>query len=348
MPLRTDKVLQVDTGEFETGAPRTPAVGSVVRTTPWSRPSEADRTSPDGLVREPGLDVVRHVAPAIRVPHPLECRRRRPARAPRWVPSPARSRPDEIRRSTLEAWREPRLEAAADTGPLRIRFSYDAWFTTTAGYSTKARRAVYHEGATETAAWIEAEASTRRLDLRFQPVRVVWRRDHGSTRHLTLDAGFENEDGSIEFSEYKAHPTFLEQANTVDLLDEAEEVLAKEGAGLVRATGVELLDAVRLKAHGDVFFDRATPYDDGHVHQVLEAIEAAGGTAPLGRVLEALGGWPRLASAKLNAMSVRRIVRIDLSAPQMPDTPVDVPAPVIAGRLHRFLRRHAAATATAV
>jgi hypothetical protein len=223
-----------------------------------------------------------------------------------------------------------------------VRFTYDAWFSTSAGYSIKAQRAVYCEGPTETAAWIEAEVSTRWVDLQFQPIRAVWLTNHGTTRQITLDAAFEDEHGDILFAEYKSHPAFLKQPRTADLLDEAEEILAREGARLIRATGVQLLDPVRLRAHADVLRDRSTPYDGDDATRALEAINAEGGIAPLGRVLEALGGPAVNASARLNAMSVRRIVRIDLSAPQMPDTPVDVPPYAAKGRLRRFLLRHAA------
>jgi hypothetical protein len=279
--------------------------------------------------------------PFIRIPHPLECRRTRPRREQRWLPK-QRGLTPEPRRSAVERWHEPKLEAAPDTGQIRIRFSYDAWFSTLAGFSIKSGRAVYHEGPVEPAGWIAAETLPKFTDLQFQPLRIVWRRGFGKTRHLTLDAGFEHEDGTIAFTEYKGHEAYFGEPDMADLLDEAEEVLRRHGASLHREHGGDLLEPVRFRSLRDVFDDRSTPFDTiVDVIKVKEAILAGGGAAPLGLVLEALGGPARLASARLNAMSVRRIVRIDLSRPQMLDTLVDQPPQVQPGRLRAFLRKHA-------
>lgn len=282
------------------------------------------------------------VPPHIRIPHPLEVRRVRPRREPRWLPRSS-SRPDaQPRRSVAERWRDPKLEAAPDTGQLRINFKYGAWFTTTAGFSVKSKRAVYHEGAAECAAWIEAETLTSRLDLEFQPLRVVWKRDHGRTRHITLDGGFELEDHSLVFTEYKGAPAYFDEPNTADLLDEAEEVLARNGATLRREDSSVLVGTMLHRTLKDVFDDRNTPFDPvADVEAARGAVLRDNGTASLGAVLEAIGGPIRDASAKLNAMSVRRIVRIDPSRPQMPDTPVDLPPERTRGRLRAFLLHHA-------
>ncbi len=280
--------------------------------------------------------------PALRIPHPRECRRPRPRREPRWCPRVSSDDAQQPRRSVVENWHDPRLEAAPDTGQLRVNFTYGGPFGRTAGFSTKARRAVYHEGPVEPAAWIEAEALTSRLDLRFQPVRISWRRDHGRTRHITLDAGFEMEDHSIVFVEYKGHRSYFEEPRTADLLDEAELVLAAHGATLRRETGTELLGTMLHRTLKDVFDDRDTAFDPlFDAATVRDAVLREGGTAPLGVVLESLGDRTRIAQARLNAMSVRRIVRIDPARPQMPDTPVDLPPDRTPGRLKAFVAHHA-------
>lgn len=279
--------------------------------------------------------------PFIRVQHPHECRRVRPRQEPRWLPRQHTST-SEARRSVVERWHEPALEAAHDTGPMRIRFTYNAWCSTVAGFSVKAGRAVYHEGPVEPAGWIAAETLTDIIDLQFQPLSIVWRRDFGKTRRLTLDAGFEHADGTIAFTEYKGHEAYFNEPDMADLLDEAEEVLSRHGATLKREHGGNLLEPVCFRTHKDVFDDRNTMFDQVvDVSKVKEAIVSDGGVAPFGKVLEALGGPARLAAAKINAMSVRRLVRIDLSRPQMLDTLLDIPAEVRPGRLRAFLRRHA-------
>ena len=288
-------------------------------------------------------DAERDVPPFIRIPHPLECRPLRPRRDPPWMPSVSSPEVDAPRRSRVENWHDPRLEAAIDAGQMRINFNYGGPFGRTAGFSVKSNRAVYHEGPIECAAWVEAEALTSRLDLEFQPIRVVWRRDHGRTRQITLDAGFEMEDHSIVFAEYKGHRAFFDQPDTADLLDEADEVLAAHGASLRREVGADLVGTLLHRTLKDAFDDRNTVFDRvADVAAVREAVQREGDVAPLGLVLERLGGDRRIASAKLNAMSVRRIVRIDPSRPQMPDTPVDLPPERTPGRLRAFLRHHAA------
>jgi hypothetical protein len=282
------------------------------------------------------------IPPHIRIPHPWECRRQRLRREPRWLPPIPASDARKPKRSIIEQWHDPRLEAAPDAGQMRINFTYGGPFCRTAGFSPKARRACYHEGPVEPAAWIEAEALTSRLDLRFQPVQISWRRDHGRTRHITLDAGFEMEDHSIVFVEYKGHRSYFEEPRTADLLDEAELVLAAHGATLRRETGTELLGTMLHRTLKDIFDDRDTAFDPiFDVATVRDAVLREGGTAPLGVVLEALGGRTRIAQARLNAMSVRRIVRIDPARPQMPDTPVDLPPARTPGRLEAFLAHHA-------
>lgn len=276
----------------------------------------------------------------LRIPHPLECRRSRPTREPRWLPNRSAAT-DAPRRSVAEHWREPRLQAAADTGQMRIRFSYDAWFSTATAMSEKIGRAVYFEGAVEEAAGIEAEVLTSRIDFRFQPLKVAWQRGYGKTRHLTLDAGFECEAGRIWFAEYKSHRAYLDDPQTVDLLDEAEEVLRSVGVDLERNDGSALLEPAYRRACLDVFDDRRTTFDpERDVTVVREAILRRGGVAPVGVLLEALGGPVRDASAQLNAMSMKRIVRIDLRQPQMLDTAVDIPVPASPWRLEAFLKRY--------
>jgi hypothetical protein len=254
----------------------------------------------------------------------------------------------EARRSIIEGWHDPRLQAAPDTGQMRINFKYGAWFTTTAGFSVKSKRAVYHEGPVECAAWIEAETLTSRLDLEFQPLRIVWKRDHGKTRHLTLDGGFELEDHSLVFTEYKGDSAHFDEPHTKDLLDEAEEVLVSHGATLRREDGPALVGTMLHRTLKDVFDDRNTSFDAVHDTTIArETVMREGGVAPLGAVLEALGGDKRDASARLNAMSVRRIVRIDPALPQMPDTRVDLPPERKPSRLRSFLLHHARTDAEA-
>lgn len=282
------------------------------------------------------------IPPRIRIPHPWECRRPRPRREPRWLPHTPVNDARKPKRSIVEQWHDPQLLAAPDVGQLRIAFNYGGPFGKTAGFSAKSKRAVYHEGPIETAAWVEAEALTSRLDLEFQPLRVIWRRDHGRTRQITLDAGFEMEDHSVVFTEYKGHRRFFDVPDTADLLDEAEEVLVAHGVVLRREVASDLVGTRLHRTLKEIFDDRNTTFDDVRdVTAAREAILREGGTAPLGIVLEALGGPKRLAQARLHAMSVRRIVRIDPVLPEMPDTGVDIPPVRAPVRLRAFLSHHA-------
>lgn len=224
-------------------------------------PSKTLKPSETLVTAHASPDAESDVPPFIRIPHPLECRPLRPRRDPRWMPRGSSPEIDAPRRSRVENWHDPRLEAAIDAGQMRINFNYGGPFGRTAGFSVKSNRAVYHEGPIECAAWVEAETLTSRLDLEFQPLRIVWRRDHGRTRHITLDAGFEMEDHSIVFAEYKGHRDFFDQPDTADLLDEAEEVLVAHGASLRREVGADLVGTLLHRTLKDVFDDRNTVFD---------------------------------------------------------------------------------------
>jgi hypothetical protein len=279
-----------------------------------------------------------------RIPHPWECLPRRPARAPAW--EPRRDRRDAGRpplpRHMLEGWHSPSLAAAADLGQMRINFNYRNYFTTAAGYGEKPRRAQYFEGPYELALFRLLEMNTAVVDYQFQPLQMRWTTSDGRAVGYTTDAIYATEDGAIGVEEVKATDAYFERADTRHLLDLFERQIAKAGATFVRRTSRRIAEPTFWRTVKDAFDDRRTAYDDGDAARAVDAVTREGGAAPLGAVLDAVGGQARGAHAKLNAMMVRRVVAIDLARPPMGDTPVTIPAPPAdPDALRVFLRRFA-------
>ncbi|WP_375393485.1 hypothetical protein [uncultured Sphingomonas sp.] len=278
----------------------------------------------------------------IRIPHPRECLPRRPARTPAW--EPRRDRRDAGRpplpRHALEGWHSPRIVSGADLGQMRINFNYRNYFTTAAGYGEKPRRAQYFEGPYETALWRVLEMTTTVVDYQFQPIQMVWETSDGRTVHYTTDAIYATEDGKILVEEVKATQAYFDRSDTRDLLALFEARIEKAGARFIRRTSRRIAEPTYWRTVKDAFDDRRTAYVDADAERATAAVLREGGTAPLGAVLNAVGGPTREAHAKLHAMMVSRKVAIDLSVPPMGDTPVTIPAPPTdPDVLRAFLRR---------
>ena len=278
--------------------------------------------------RHPDEDMLDDATPC-RILHPRECLPRRPARTPAW--EPRRDRRDAghppLPRHALEGWHSPRLASAADLGQMRINFNYRNYFTTAAGYGEKPRRAQYFEGPYETALWRVLEMTPTIVDYQFQPIQMLWDTSDGRTVHYTTDAIYATDAGEVVVEEVKATQAYFDRSDTRDLMELFETRILTTGARFVRRTSRRIAEPTYWRTVKDAFDDRRTAYGEADVDRAHEAIVRVGGTAPLGAVIEAVGGPAREAHAKLNAMMVARTVAIDLSAPPMGDTEVTIPAP---------------------
>jgi hypothetical protein len=225
---------------------------------------------------------------------------------------------------------------------MRINFNYRNYFTTAAGYGEKPRRAQYFEGPYELAMFRLLEMSTAVIDYQFQPLQIRWSTSDGRSVSYTTDAIYATEDGEILVEEVKATEAYFDRSDTRDLLELFEEQIARAGARFVRRTSRRIAEPTFWRTVKDAFDDRRTTYCEADSGRAVEAIMREGGRAPLGAVLDAVGGSGREALAKLHAMMVRRVVAIDLASPSMGDTPVLVPpAPADPDALRAFLRRFA-------
>ena len=222
---------------------------------------------------------------------------------------------------------------------MRINFNYRNYFTTAAGYGEKPRRAQYFEGPYELALYRLLEMDTAFVDYQFQPLQIRWETSAGDTVGYTTDVVYLTEEGEIVVEEVKATDAYFEQPETDDLLTLFEVQIAKAGARFNRRTGRRLAEPAFWRTVKDAFDDRRTAYAESEVERVHNAILREGTVAPLGLVLEAIGGTSREAQAKLHAMMIPRLVGIDLGRPAMVDTPVTIPAtPADPDALRAFLR----------
>lgn len=279
-----------------------------------------------------------------RIPHPRECLPRRPARVPSWQPRAQNAGRAPLPRALREGWHSPRLVADPRLGQLRINFNYRNHFTTAAGFGEKPGRAQYFEGPYELALFRLLEMSTAVTDYQFQPLALQWLTTAGTVVHYTTDAIYSTADGRIFVEEVKASSAYFDEPATRDLLERFEAQLARTGAEFVRRGGRRLADPVFWRTVKDAFDDRRTAFGDDDVDRALAVVMAEGGSAPLGRVLEALPVPSRQAMAMFNAMMLRRHVAVDLLNPPVADSPVTVPAaPEDPDALRNFLRRFAGA-----
>lgn len=277
-----------------------------------------------------------------RIPHPRECRPRRPVRTPAWEPNRDRrdaGRPH-VPRQQLEGWHSPVVEATSDLGQVRINFNYRNYFTITATYGEKSRRAHYFEGPHELNRFRQFEMDTNVIDYQFQPLHMRWTKADGQSVVYTTDAIYSTVAGEIVVEEVKATKAYFDRSDTHDLLKLFETEIKKVGARFDRIAGNCIAEPTFLRTIKDAFDNRRTAYHELDVERARDVIARAGGTAPLGIVLEAVGGPGREALAKLHAMMVRREVAIDLTKPPMGYTLVTLPkAPTDPDALRAFLRR---------
>ena len=246
---------------------------------------------------DPDVDI----APAaIRIKHPRECRPYRPEPGPAWSPGRRKWRDLDDRRDPRDAGRahpiDPatrhavRLVAARNLGAIRINFRYASFVAMTAAHSEKAGRDQYFEGPHEAYGFRWDEVNPKRLDLQYQPIRIEWESLTGRRHHLTLDWGVETDDNRVIFGEDKASDDFFDDPNVNERLEFAEALLEDHGASFERRIKGGLHNRMELRVVKDIFDARRTAFDAEAVQRVQQHIRGAGGTAPLGAILQIIAG----------------------------------------------------------
>lgn len=252
----------------------------------------------------------------LRIPHPLECARRRPARAPSW--EPARDRRDaggqRLRPSTAEGWHSPKLVTAVDAGAVDINFTYRNWHTTSATFGMKPGRNQYVEGPHEEAFLRFLETNAAVIDYQFQAATIEWTTAKGERREYTVDGGYETSAG-LTFFENKASQAYFDDPEIADRIGQAESFLATLGIAFDRVVGSHLIDPMRWRVVKDVFDNRKTPFGPRQLATLDETCAADGGATTLGRLLSLLSPHRQRARAIADAMLVRRVVDFDLRLP---------------------------------
>lgn len=277
----------------------------------------------------------------VRLRHPMECRPRRPVQGPAW--SPGRSKRRDPRDAGKPHVIDPptryaaKLVSAHNLGAVRINFIYAAWMSMTAAHSDKAGRDQYFEGANEAFGFRWDEINPRRLDLQYQPIAVHWKSLAGRDHHMTLDWAVETDTHGIIFGEDKASDDYFDDPDLNEKLEFAQALIEDYGASFERRVKGGLKNDIERSVVKEIFDARRTAVDPNVAVRVRQHVQAAGGTAPLGDVLQIIGGHPELSFDTARAMMFHRILSMPISGKLMPDVPVTLPVPAQKGELRAFL-----------
>lgn len=234
-----------------------------------------------------------------------------------------------------------RIITAADGGPVRHIFNYRSHCSTFATFSGKAARQQYCESATEMAAAQDAEMKTEYVDLQFQPARLEWLQPNGKWRSYTFDAAFELQNGTLVFDEYKATARQFSKPDVKAKMKAAIKVMGDYGIKVRLRNASHLQNRPEHAAVTALWAIRRTTVADVDVDKARQIIEAAGGAAQLGQLLEKLHSDRHMALGIGAALMMRRTIRIDLSGGLTPNAIVTIPPEVTRGRLRRFLAQFA-------
>ncbi|NIJ16269.1 hypothetical protein [Sphingobium vermicomposti] len=277
----------------------------------------------------------------VRIPHPMECRPRRPEIGPAW--SPGRHQRRDPRDAGKPHVADPptryaaKLVAAENLGAVRINFVYAAFMSMTAAHSEKAGRDQYFEGPHETYGFRWDEVNPTRLDLQYQPIQVAWKSIAGREHHITLDWVVETETNDIVFGEDKASEDYFDEPDLNEKLEFAQALLEDFGASFKRRVKGGLRNDIERRVVKDIFDARRTELADGLAVRVRQHIREAGGTLPLGEVLRVINLHDALSLDTARALMFHRVLSMPISAPPMLDTPVTLPLAANKGALRAFL-----------
>lgn len=195
--------------------------------------------------------------------------------------------------------------------PIRTIITGRRRITTGAYASRKAGRAFPFEGMNERAFLMHSEVDTAVVDYRAQPFRFEFVLD-GEKRTYIADAVRLLDSGVVEVVEIKNDRRFQKDPDYALKLDCVAEVCRQIG-WCFRVMYREALFEPRIIFDNvqDIQSWRLASYGETDVYRVLDRLEAYGSQA-LGSLADLICGRP-VGMAKLKAMMVGRIVRIDLS-----------------------------------
>lgn len=180
--------------------------------------------------------------------------------------------------------------------------------------SRKARRSLPWEAVDERAFFWLCEADPDVVGYLCQPHQLVIFQEDADPLVFYPDVQRDLADGTIEIVEVKKTFDDKDRGNDPSYLlklELARQVYAGLGWGFRVVTGIEMRRGLRLRNAKAVQRSRFARFDAAESVAMLQAIAAAGGHLPFDEAAKVLGTGPR-ASAKLKAIIVNRVVRVDL------------------------------------
>jgi hypothetical protein len=244
---------------------------------------------------------------------------------------------DQVATPAATAWCWEALAASATLvitpkgQPIRTIITGRRRITTGSYASRKAGRAFPFEGMNERAFLMHSEVHTSVVDYRAQPFRFEFVLD-GQKRTYIADAVRLLDDGAVEVVEIKNDRRFLKDPEYALKLDAVAVVCRQIGWRFRIIYRADLFEPATLFDNvQDVQSWRLANYGQADVFRVLDRLEAFGSQA-IGSLADLIDSRP-VGMAKLKAMMVGRIVRIDLSEQLSIDSEVGtVTSPTAAAR----------------
>lgn len=204
--------------------------------------------------------------------------------------------------------------------PIRTIVTGRRVITTGVYASRKAGRPQPYESMNERAFFMHCEVNTDVIDYRAQPFRLEFVLD-GRKRTYIADCVRVLASGDIELVEIKSDPSSVHDPDYRQKLEAVRAICSQVGWRFRLIFKKALTEpAVFHRNIMDVQSWRMTEYSDTDVFRVVEALGRQSG-AKLGDVVQDLGSRDE-GLAKLKAMMVGRIVRLDLTEEIGDATPV--------------------------
>lgn len=213
------------------------------------------------------------------------------------------------------------LVVTANGGPIRTIITGRRRITTGSYASVKAGRPLPFESMNERAFLMHCEVDTSIVDYRAQPFRLELVVE-GAKRAYIPDGLRLLEAGDLEVVEIKKDRQALSDPDYAFKLDCVAKVCELVGWRFRTIYARELYQpADRYRNVVDVQSWRLTDYSDSDLYRITARLDAVK-TETLGALSDLLGGGPA-GEAKLKAMMVDRVVRIDLNELIAQSTPVE-------------------------
>lgn len=206
--------------------------------------------------------------------------------------------------------------------PIRTIITGRRHVTTGVYVSRKAGRALPYESMNERAFFMHSEVDTEVVDYRAQPFRLEFILN-GRKRAYIVDCIRLLADGSIELVEIKNDRRSLRDLDYASKLEAVRTICDRVGWRFRVIFKSSLFEPTHVYRNiCDVQSWRLTEFTKTDVFKVADQLHRAGPT-PLAQLSEHLGG-PVVVAAKLKAMMVGRVVRLDLSHPLNLNTSVSL------------------------